>query len=108
VGDSVVFQFSKLSIPLVQAPMAGGVTTPALVAAVTNSGGLGSFGFAYSTPEQIAQNLRAARALTQGPINANLFVFKAVSTPSAETEQAAIEALQKLHQKGEYPGDLWK
>jgi nitronate monooxygenase len=38
-------------LPIIQAPMAGGVTTPALVAAASNAGALGSFGFAYTQPE---------------------------------------------------------
>ena len=39
---------------LVLAPMAGGTSTPALAAAVSNAGGLGSLGAAYLTPGQIA------------------------------------------------------
>ena len=34
--------------PIIQAPMAGGITTPELVSAVCQAGGIGSFGFAYS------------------------------------------------------------
>jgi nitronate monooxygenase len=37
--------------PIIQAPMAGGPSTPELVAAVSNAGALGSLGSAYSTPE---------------------------------------------------------
>ena len=39
--------------PIILAPMAGGAGTPELVAAVSNAGGLGSWGGAYSTPQQI-------------------------------------------------------
>ncbi len=42
-------------LPIIQAPMAGGITTPALVAAASNAGALGSFGFAYTQPEAIAR-----------------------------------------------------
>ncbi|MEM7378517.1 MAG: nitronate monooxygenase [Pseudomonadota bacterium] len=59
--------------------MAGGPCTPALVAAVGQAGALGSFGFAYSTPEQIDADLRRTRALADVPINANLFVFPPAS-----------------------------
>jgi nitronate monooxygenase len=63
----------RIQHPIVQAPMAGGPSTPALVAAVCNAGGLGSLGSAYSTPEQIASDIQKVRALTDKPFNVNLF-----------------------------------
>jgi nitronate monooxygenase len=59
--------------PIIQAPMAGGPSTPELVAAVSNAGALGSLGSAYSTPEQIAADIRTVRTLTEKPFNVNLF-----------------------------------
>jgi nitronate monooxygenase len=59
--------------PIIQAPMAGGPATPELVAAVSNAGGLGSLGSAYSTPEQITSDMNRVRALTDKPFNVNLF-----------------------------------
>jgi nitronate monooxygenase len=76
--------------------MAGGITTPQLVAAVANHGGVGSFGFAYSTPEKIHADLMAAQTLTSGPINANFFVFSPVRLPSDETQTNAMQALRSL------------
>ncbi len=60
--------------PLVQAPMAGGPTTPRLVAAVSNAGGLGSLGAAYLPPETLREQVRGIRGLTEGPFGVNLFV----------------------------------
>jgi nitronate monooxygenase len=91
-----VFNFAQLALPLIQAPMAGGITTPQLVAAVANHGGVGSFGFAYSTPEKIHADLLAAQALTSGPINANFFVFSPVCMPSAQMQTNAMQALHAL------------
>ena len=76
--------------------MAGGITTPQLVAAVANHGGVGSFGFAYSTPEKIHADLVAAQTLTSGPINANFFVFNSVQMPSEQTQTNAMQALRSL------------
>jgi nitronate monooxygenase len=59
--------------PIIQAPMAGGPSTPELVAAVSNAGALGSLGSAYSTPEQIAADIKTTRTLTGKPFNVNLF-----------------------------------
>lgn len=91
-----MFNFKQLALPIIQAPMAGGVCTPELVAAVANAGGVGSFGFAYSTPKKIGEDLAAARALTKGPINANFFVFAPVVLPDVDVQQKALSALGDL------------
>ena len=74
--------------------MAGGITTAELVSAVSNAGGIGSFGFAYSPAEKIASDLQQVRHLTAGPINANFFIFQEPSEPTDADCRAAISALQ--------------
>lgn len=91
-----MFDFKKLAVPVIQAPMAGGVCTPELVAAVANAGGLGSFGFAYSTAQRIESDLRAARALTAGPVNANFFWFEPVTLPDSQIQTGALQALASM------------
>jgi nitronate monooxygenase len=59
--------------PILLAPMAGSGGTPELAAAVSNAGGLGAWGGAYSTPDQIVEAIRRIRALTDKPFNINLF-----------------------------------
>jgi len=59
--------------PIILAPMAGSGGTPELVAAVSNAGGLGSWGGAYSTPQQILDTAKKIRALTTKPFALNLF-----------------------------------
>jgi nitronate monooxygenase len=59
--------------PIIQAPLAGGGDTPALVAAVCNAGGLGFIGAAYLTPEQIDEASREVRTRTSRPFGINLF-----------------------------------
>ncbi|TAK78512.1 MAG: nitronate monooxygenase [Gammaproteobacteria bacterium] len=65
----------KLGIqaPIIQAPMAGGATTPRLVANVSNADGLGSIGGGYLSAEEIRKSIRETRALTQKPFCVNLF-----------------------------------
>ncbi|MCX7315389.1 MAG: nitronate monooxygenase [Hyphomicrobiales bacterium] len=60
--------------PIIQAPMAGGVTTVELISAVSGNGGLGSLGAAYLTPEVIRVTAQAIRARTDRPFAINLFV----------------------------------
>ena len=62
-----------LAHPIILAPMAGSGGTPELVAAVSNVGGLGSWGGAYSSPQQILDSAKQIRALTGKPFALNLF-----------------------------------
>ena len=98
-----MFKFTELKRPIVQAPMAGGPNTPALAAAVCEAGGMGSFGFAYSSPQRISDDLVDTQALTRGPINANFFVFQPVSEPNPQTLQNAVNDLLSLHNDAPYP-----
>ena len=86
-----------LRYPIIQAPMAGGPTTPELVAAVGNAGALGSFGFAYTEPAAIEAQMQAARAAARAPIHINLFVENAPTPPSGEAMRAGLEALKPLY-----------
>jgi NAD(P)H-dependent flavin oxidoreductase YrpB (nitropropane dioxygenase family) len=52
-----MFNFSKLGVPIIQAPMAGGTNNPLLASEVSNAGGVGSFGFSYSTPQKISEEM---------------------------------------------------
>lgn len=67
---------SQLGIehPLIQAPMAGS-TTPALVAAVSNAGALGSLGAGYLEPQAILDQAAQIRALGDRPHAIGLFVL---------------------------------
>lgn len=64
--------FLGIEHPIIQAPMAGS-TTPELVAAVSNAGGLGSLGAANMTPGQITDAIGRIRQLTDRPFCVNLF-----------------------------------
>ncbi|WP_346846155.1 nitronate monooxygenase [uncultured Rothia sp.] len=68
-----MFSYDQLALPVVGAPMAGGPTTPELVAAVSNAGGLGMLAAGYYSPEQIEADVLAVRALTDKPFGVNLF-----------------------------------
>ncbi|MGC3871700.1 NAD(P)H-dependent flavin oxidoreductase [Halomonas sp. GXIMD04776] len=80
--------------PIIQAPMAG-VATPALAAAVSNAGGLGSLGIATSTTAKARQMIEQTRALTERPFNVNLFCH-APAKRDAERETAWLEHLAPL------------
>lgn len=61
--------------PIIQAPMAG-VNTPALAAAVSNAGGLGSLGVGAMNAEAARKTIRDTQALTGKPFNINVFCHR--------------------------------
>lgn len=52
----------------------GGHTSPELVAAVSNAGGLGIYGASSDTPERLAEQVAAIRQKTQKPFGLNLLL----------------------------------
>jgi nitronate monooxygenase len=63
-----------LEAPVVLAPLAGGPSTPALAAAVSEAGGLGFVAAGYLTADALAQRIAGTRELTARPFGVNLFV----------------------------------
>jgi nitronate monooxygenase len=87
---TVLTQRLAITHPIIQAPLAGGGDTPALVAAVVEAGGFGFIGGAYLTPAQIAEAAKAVRARTARPFGINLFAplpAPAVSDPTRALAQ---------------------
>ena len=74
--------------PLIQAPMAGGATTPELVAAVSNAGALGSFAAATLSPAAMREGVARVRELTERPFNVNLFILDDPAPSDAEVARA--------------------
>ena len=63
----------NIRYPIIQAGM-GGFTTPELVAAVSNAGGLGILGAARMTPEQTRDAIGKIKKLTSNPFGVNLLL----------------------------------
>ena len=83
-----------LSLPIVQAPMAG-VSTPALAAAVSNAGGLGSLGLGATDAAGARAMIGALRTRTDRAFNVNLFVHASARSDQAR-EAAWLQALAPL------------
>lgn len=75
-----------LEIPVVAAPMAGGPSTPALAAAVSEAGGLGFLAAGYKSVAEVERELAEVRAATARPFGVNVFV---PSSPHADEEAIA-------------------
>jgi len=76
-------------LPIIQAPMAGGPSTPELTAAVSNAGGYGFVAAGYLSAEGLRTAIAAARALTGTPFGVNLFM---PSVPGDRAEVATYAA----------------
>jgi nitronate monooxygenase len=82
--------------PLIQAPMAG-LSTPELVAAVSNEGALGSLAAAYLGAEEIRELAARTRKLTAQPFAINLFAL-VPPRPSADSSPI-LAALAPMHRE---------
>lgn len=69
-----VTELLKIKYPIIQAPMAGGITTSNLVAEVSNCGGLGTIGAGYMTASQMREQIIELKKLTSNSYGINLFV----------------------------------
>ncbi len=76
--DRRLLELFDIEHPIIQAPMAS-ATNPELVAAVSEAGGLGSFGAAATPPDRLRTTVQSIRQRTNRPFNINLF--------SKQTEQ---------------------
>lgn len=71
MGPNRLSELLGLDVPLVQAPI-GSACTPALAAAVSNAGGLGTLALTWHDRSRAVAALRETRRLTTRPIGANL------------------------------------
>jgi len=77
-----------ITYPIVQAPMAGGITTTELVEAVYNSGGLGSIGAGYMLPDLLQKQISELKEKRVKTFNVNLFVPERVQATEDEVNRA--------------------
>ncbi|AUZ35965.1 2-nitropropane dioxygenase [Arthrobacter sp. PGP41] len=95
-----LFNISSLPAPVVQAPMAGGPSTPELAAAVSTAGGLGFLAAGYKTASAVKAEIEATRRLTDSPFGVNVFVPQ----PSMISPQALDQYARSLAPEAERLG----
>ena len=82
-----------LASPIIQAPMAGGPSSQELVAACSAAGVLGSFGFAYTQPDEMKKQSAWVRAKTGRPFGINLFTSAQPDAIDPGWQRGALEAV---------------
>jgi nitronate monooxygenase len=93
MDSAIISTLLNIEIPIVLAPMAGGATTPELIAAVSNCGGLGSLGAALMTAEAIDAAITQIKNLTDRPFQVNLFSFE-----SPQVDESKLKTMQNILQ----------
>ncbi|WP_349407762.1 nitronate monooxygenase [Pseudalkalibacillus sp. SCS-8] len=91
--------------PIIQAPMAGGPTTPELVSEVSNEGGLGIIGAGYFTAEKLTSSIQEVKKRTNKPFGVNLFVVKEQFVSETDLRKS-FESLGPFREKLKLPDEL--
>lgn len=78
-------QLLGITYPVIQAPMLG-VTSPPMVAAISNADGLGSLPVGGLSPEKTRQLIQEVKSLTDKPFSVNLFAHSIPDTDIAQAE----------------------
>ena len=86
-----------LRLPIIQAPMAGGPSSPELVAACAAAGALGCFGFAYTAPEDMQKQAQWVRGKTSAPFLINLFASPQPAEIPAGAQRWALDAVAPFY-----------
>ena len=92
----------SLMYPIVQAPMAGGPSTPSLAAAVSGAGGLGFLAAGYKTVDRVERELAEVRSLMPVglPYGHNLLAPPGHGTGAAEVSSYADKLRNEAQQRG--------
>ncbi|GAB3049225.1 NAD(P)H-dependent flavin oxidoreductase [Spirosoma pulveris] len=97
-------QILPVKYPIIQAPMLG-VTTPDMVAAIADVGGLGSLPVGGLSPDRTAELIQLTKEKTEKPFAVNLFTHD-TTTAVAQTQLDDIQQLlRSVHQELGIPFD---
>ena len=99
-APSLIEKFN-LRLPVVQAPMAGGITTPELVAAVGKAGALGFIGAGEMSPDVIFEHAAAVRQRSDKPFGINLFVHNFREQPNQIADPIPRWLADIYHKRGQ-------
>jgi len=99
------FTPDALALPIVQAPLAGGPSTPALAAAVSAAGGLGFLAAGYKSAEALAEDVAAVRAATDAPFGINVFAPPRTAGDRDLVARYAARLIGEAERQGAILGD---
>jgi len=95
-NDRRILDLFEIEHPILLAPMAGS-SPAALVAAVSEAGGMGGYGAAAATPLGLRTAMRDIRALTSKPFNVNFFEARTLANEDPPPAGPGLTALLARH-----------
>jgi NAD(P)H-dependent flavin oxidoreductase YrpB (nitropropane dioxygenase family) len=99
-----------IEVPIIQAGMGwdkeGMTTPPALVAAVSNAGGLGCIGGSSIRPEVIRERIRAVRQLTDRPFGVDITLPKMEEVRVPDPDEVRVEIEEKYPEHASFTDRL--
>jgi nitronate monooxygenase len=95
----------ELTEPIVQAPLAGGPSTPQLAAAVAGAGGFGFLAAGYKSPDAVQDDLQKLRALSEAPFGVNIFAPPGRAGDPAALRRYAQQIADEASRLHAQPGD---
>jgi len=112
-----MFELSALTEPIVQAPLAGGPSTPELAVAVCEAGALGFLAAGYKRADAVREEIAKVRAATDQPFGVNVFVPSSepvdpgtitdyLDELAAEAERHQVELGEPRHDDDDWEGKL--
>jgi nitronate monooxygenase len=78
-----------MRLPVIQAPMAGGIVTSEMIYAVSKSGGLGSLPLGYLNISEAQNAIRKTKSLGNYPFAVNVFI----PSPEITIDKAKLEKM---------------
>lgn len=101
------FSPDALPVPIIQAPMAGGPSTPSLAAAVSAAGGLGFLAAGYKTADAVAAELGELRSLLPAgaPFGVNVFAPPGHGSGAGAVAGYAATLQADAERSGAAPGE---
>lgn len=95
-NNTPITELSGIEYPIMQGPFGGGLSTVALTAAVSNSGGLGGYGAYTLSAQEIYEVDQQLKAATNKPYNINLWVSD-TDAPGGTVSDAQYELARALY-----------
>jgi nitronate monooxygenase len=95
-NSTKITELLGIEYPILQGPMGVGFSTAALLASVSNAGGLGSFGAYTLTPHEILEADKSIKLVTNKPYNLNLWVND-VDKTLVNFPQGKIEKIKQIY-----------
>src|SRR5919112_2697930 len=93
IEENSLCKLLNIKYPIIQAGMGGGHTTPELVSAVSNAGGLGVLGAVRMTPDQLLTTIKKIKEKTIKPFGVNIWIGPSIINNKNQDERSVQQFL---------------